>query len=43
MQRLKTYRDSFNELKGNSRVCQTTSTMGQSMLLAERSDMDQVI
>jgi dTDP-4-amino-4,6-dideoxygalactose transaminase len=42
-ERLKAYRDSFNELKGNSRVCQTTVAMTQSMLLAERGDMDQVI
>ncbi|MBM3335228.1 DegT/DnrJ/EryC1/StrS family aminotransferase [Candidatus Sumerlaeota bacterium] len=41
--RLKAYRDSFQELKGNQLVCQTTIGMTQSMLLAERSDMDQII
>ena len=42
-QRLKAYRNSFNELKGNSRVCQTTVAMTQSMLLANAGDMDHVI
>jgi dTDP-4-amino-4,6-dideoxygalactose transaminase len=42
-ERLKAYRDSFNELKGNQRVCQTTVAMTQSMLLADRNDMDLII
>lgn len=41
--RLKAYRDSFNDLKGNRTVCQTTVAMGQNMLLAERGDVDHVI
>lgn len=42
-ERLKAYRDSFQELKGNKQVCQTTVTMYQSMLLAERSAIDHII
>jgi hypothetical protein len=41
--RLKAYRDSFKELKGNKQVCETTVAMTQNMLLAERSDMDHII
>ena len=41
--RLKAYRDSFQELKGNKQVCETTVAMTQNMLLADRSDMDQII
>jgi hypothetical protein len=41
--RLKVYRDSFQELKGNRQVCETTVAMTQNLLLAERSDMDQII
>lgn len=41
--RLKEYRDSFQELKGNKLVCETTIGMFQSMLLASRSDMDHII
>ncbi len=41
--RLKAYRDSFQELKGNRQVCETTVAMTQNLLLAERSDMDQII
>jgi dTDP-4-amino-4,6-dideoxygalactose transaminase len=42
-QRLKAYRDSFQELKGNKLVCETTVGMYQSMLLADRSDMDHIV
>lgn len=42
-ERLKAYRDSFQELKGNKQVCATTVAMTQNMLLAERSDMDEII
>jgi dTDP-4-amino-4,6-dideoxygalactose transaminase len=42
-ERLKAYRDSFRELKGNKKVCETTVAMYQSMLLTERSDMDHIL
>jgi perosamine synthetase len=42
-ERLKAYRDSFQELKGNKQVCETTVAMTQNMLLADRSDMDQIL
>jgi dTDP-4-amino-4,6-dideoxygalactose transaminase len=42
-QRLKAYRESFRELKGNKQVCETTVAMYQSMLLAERGDMDHIV
>ena len=42
-ERLKAYRDSFHELKGNKQVCETTVGMGQNMLLADRSDMDHIL
>jgi len=41
--RLKAYRDSFQELKGNKQVCETTVAMTQNMLLADRCDMDHVL
>ncbi len=41
-ERLKAYRDSFQELKGNRQVCATTVGMFQSVLLAERADMDRI-
>ena len=41
--RLKEYRDSFHELKGNRQVCATTVGLPQSLLLAPRSDMDQIL
>ncbi len=41
--RLKAYRDSFQELKGNKQVCETTVAMTQNMLLADRSDMDHIL
>lgn len=40
--RLKEYRDSFNELKGNKQVCDTTVAVGQNLLLADRSGMEQI-
>jgi dTDP-4-amino-4,6-dideoxygalactose transaminase len=42
-ERLKAYRDSFQELKGTKQVCETTVAMTQNMLLADRGDMDQII
>jgi dTDP-4-amino-4,6-dideoxygalactose transaminase len=41
--RLKAYRESFQELKGNRQVCATTVTVSQNLLLAERGDMDHII
>ncbi len=41
--RLNAYRESFKELKGNKQVCETTVVISQNMLLAERSNMDQII
>ena len=42
-ERLKAYRDSFQELKGNKQVCETTVAISQNMLLADRSSMDHII
>jgi dTDP-4-amino-4,6-dideoxygalactose transaminase len=42
-QRLKEYRDSFRDLPGNRQVCTTTVGLSQTLLLAERSDMDHII
>jgi dTDP-4-amino-4,6-dideoxygalactose transaminase len=42
-QRLKAYRDSFQELKGNRHVCETAVAIGQNLLLAERGDLDHII
>lgn len=39
-ERLKAYRDSFNELKGNKLVCETTVAVTQNLLLARRQDME---
>src|SRR6185369_9050398 len=41
--RLKSYRDSFHELKGNRQVCATTVGLPQNLLLAQRRDMDHII
>ena len=41
--RLKAYRDSFQELKGNKQVCETTVAFTQNMLLAERGAMDDIL
>jgi dTDP-4-amino-4,6-dideoxygalactose transaminase len=42
-ERLKAYRDSFRDLKGNRQVCATTVAIPQNVLLAEQRDMDHVI
>jgi dTDP-4-amino-4,6-dideoxygalactose transaminase len=42
-QRLKAYRDSFQELKGNKQVCETTVALTQNLLLGDRSDMDHIL
>ncbi len=42
-ERLKAYRDSFQELKGNKQVCETTVAMTQNMLLADRADLDHIV
>jgi perosamine synthetase len=42
-ERMKAYLASFQELKGNKQVCETTVGMYQSMLLADRSDMDHIL
>jgi dTDP-4-amino-4,6-dideoxygalactose transaminase len=42
-ERLKAYRDSFKELKGNKQVCETTVAFTQNMLLAERSAIDDIL
>jgi dTDP-4-amino-4,6-dideoxygalactose transaminase len=41
-ERLKAYRESFQELKGNHEVCNTTVAMPQTLLMAERANMDEV-
>ncbi|MCU0872443.1 MAG: DegT/DnrJ/EryC1/StrS family aminotransferase [Pirellulaceae bacterium] len=41
--RLKAYRDSFQELKGNKQVCETIVGMSQNLLLADRRDMDHIL
>ncbi|MBN2293836.1 MAG: DegT/DnrJ/EryC1/StrS family aminotransferase [Pirellulales bacterium] len=41
--RLKAYRDSFQELKGNKKVCETNVGIFQTLLLADRGDMDHII
>ena len=40
--RLKEYRDSFQELKGNRQVCGTIVAMTQNLLLAEPTDIDHI-
>ena len=40
--RLKAYRDSFQELKGNRQVCETTVAMTQNLLLAGPADIDHI-
>lgn len=42
-ERLKAYRDSFQELKGNKQVVETVVGMSQNLLLADRSDMDHIL
>ncbi|MSU64444.1 MAG: hypothetical protein EXS31_18990 [Pedosphaera sp.] len=41
--RLKAYRESFNDLKGNREVCANTVGMTQNLLLAERHNIDHII
>jgi dTDP-4-amino-4,6-dideoxygalactose transaminase len=42
-QRLKAYRDSLHELKGNREVCATTVAVTQNLLLAERREVEHVV
>lgn len=42
-ERLKAYRDSLHELEGNRQVCQTTVAFYQSMLLADRKDLEHIL
>jgi dTDP-4-amino-4,6-dideoxygalactose transaminase len=42
-QRLKAYRDSLQELKGNKLACETTVMMYQTVLLGERSGVDHIL
>ena len=41
--RLKAYRESFKDLKGNAQVCATTVAIGQNMLLSDRRAMDDIL
>ncbi len=41
--RLKTYRDSFQELKGNRQVCTTTVGLFNTLLLAKRRDVQHIV
>jgi dTDP-4-amino-4,6-dideoxygalactose transaminase len=41
--RLKDYRDSFQELTGNKQVCLTTVGLPQTVLLAQRSQLDHIV
>ncbi len=41
--RLKAYRESLHELKGNQQVCATTVALFHYMLLGERRDMDDIV
>jgi perosamine synthetase len=42
-QRLKAYRDSFQELRGNRQVCATTVAFSQNLLLAKQTELDQIV
>jgi dTDP-4-amino-4,6-dideoxygalactose transaminase len=42
-ERLRAYRESFHELKGNRQVCATTVALPQNLLLADRPAMDHII
>ena len=42
-ERLKAYRDSFEDLQGNKQVCETSVGVFNTLLLAERSDMDHIL
>jgi dTDP-4-amino-4,6-dideoxygalactose transaminase len=41
--RLKAYRESFQDLKGNRQACATTVAMTQNMLLTERGDTEHIV
>ena len=41
-ERLKAYRESFHDLKGNRQVCATTVGLTQNLLLADRSHMNHI-
>ncbi len=41
--RLKAYRESFKDLKGNKQVCETTVAFTQNMLLADRKGIDDIL
>ncbi len=42
-ERLKAYRDSFQELKGNKQTCNTAVAFSQTLLLSDRSAMDHIL
>jgi dTDP-4-amino-4,6-dideoxygalactose transaminase len=42
-ERLKAYRESFHELKGNKQVCATTVALFNTMLLAGAGDVDHIV
>ena len=42
-ERLKAYRASFDELKGNKQVCETTVALSQRLLLGEPGDIDNIV
>lgn len=42
-QRLKAYRDSLHELKGNKQACETAVMMYQTVLLGDRSGVDHIL
>ena len=42
-QRIKEYKDSLRELKGNKIVCETTVAFLQTMLLGDKKDMDDIV
>jgi hypothetical protein len=41
--RLKAYRDSFQELRSNKQVCETTVAITQNMLLGDRRSIDDIL
>ncbi|MDZ4783983.1 MAG: DegT/DnrJ/EryC1/StrS family aminotransferase [Planctomycetia bacterium] len=41
--RLKSYRESYQDLAGNRQVCTTTVALPQNLLLAERSQLDRIV
>jgi perosamine synthetase len=42
-ERLRSYRESLQELEGNRQVCATTVVLGQNLLLGSRRDMDDIV